>query len=164
MLLQGHNLDGIISQICYLRQNICTEFVESAHLLLFRSHSDMTFINERIRTFSRLTMPPFIWFFRSPYLSAELLGHRILDCPCNIGRKSFSASPWPFDEKFVESPMIQENVIQDNLPVSVSYWLESIGLRALPVVEITDEIDLVCIGSPLPENPMSLTIIVHTII
>ena len=88
----------------------------------------MTFINERIRTFSRLTMPPFIWFFRSPYLSAELLGNRVLNGSGSVGRKPLGTPSGPLDVQLVQRAVIEEHGIQDNFPIAVPDRFEGICL------------------------------------
>ena len=60
--------------------------------------------------------------------------------------------------------MVQEHCRKSYLPVSATRRTQCISLAALPVIEVTDEIDLVGIGSPFAEHPVALSILVETIV
>ena len=163
MLLKSHDLKCVISQIRYLRQDIQTEFLECSDLLLFRRHTDMALIDKRMRTFSRLSMLPFIRL-RIPHLSAECLCMRILHRPGYICRDSLSTTARPFYIQLVQSAMIKEHRRQDKFPVTASDRLKGIRLGALPVVELADHIYLGGVRSPLTEHPVARSITMKAII
>ena len=108
VLLKSHDLQGIISQVRNLRQDIQTELLKRSDLLLLSRHSDMAFIDKRMRTLSRLSMLPFIRL-RIPHLSAECLCMRILHRPGDICRDSLSTTARPFYIQLVQSAMIKEH-------------------------------------------------------
>ena len=60
--------------------------------------------------------------------------------------------------------MIQEHRRENNLPISASDRLESIGLCAFPVIELTYNVYLGGIWSPLTEHPVAFCITMETII
>ena len=89
------------------RKHFCAEVVERCHLLLFRAHAYVAFVNQGIRAPARFFVLPFIGF-RIPYLSAEHFGVWVLNHPGGIGRDALSTSPGPFDEQFVKITVMQE--------------------------------------------------------
>ena len=97
MFLQSHYLQGIISELRHLRQDILTEFLECTDFLLLCCHSYMALIYQRVLTSARLRILPLIRTDRVPYLRTELLCHRILHCSCHIRRKSFRSAAFPLD-------------------------------------------------------------------
>ena len=58
MLLKGHYLDGVIAELLHPRQYILAEFTERSHLRLFRAHTDVALVDQRMRTPESLVMFP----------------------------------------------------------------------------------------------------------
>ena len=164
MLLKGHDLKGVISQLGHLRKHILAEFLECTDLLLLRSHADMAFIDKRMRPLSRLSVLPLVGLERIPHLSAECLGVRILYSPGHIGRKPLGSAALPLYVKLVKRAVVKEHGRKHYLPVSASQRLEGISLGTFPVVELSDEIYLRRIRSPLTENPVSLSVTMKSVI
>ena len=162
MLLESHYLERVISEVGDLRKHVGTELLECSHLLLLRSHADMAFVDQRMLALSRLRILPLV---RNsiPHLGAESLGHRILDSPCGIGRKPFRSASLPLYVKLVEHSVLKEHRRQHDLPVSASERLHGICLCPFPVVELSDQIYLGRIRSPLAEHPVPLVVTVHPI-
>ena len=108
MFLKRHDLQGIISQVRNLRQDIQTELLKRSDLLLLSRHSDMAFIDKRMRTSARLAMLPLVWD-RIPHLCTECLCMRILHSSGNICRNSLTTTARPLDIKLVQRTMIEEH-------------------------------------------------------
>ena len=164
MFLEGHYLEGVISQIGHLRQHIQAEFLKCSDLFLFRCHTDMAFIDKRMSPLAGSRVLPFVFFERIPYLGTEGLGNRVLDGTCQISRKSLCTTAFPLDVKFVQGSVFKEHCRKDNLPVSASQRLQSISFSALPVIELTYQIYLRSIGCPLAEYPVALAVTMQAIV
>ena len=164
VLLKGHDLYRVISQVLDPGQYILPELVEGGDLRLLRTHSDMALVNQGVRPFQHLVMLPLIGLGRVPDLGAENLGLRVLDKPGTIGRYPFSSASGPFDEQLVKVPMAQEQTVQFQLPVAFACDLELISRGPLPVVELTDKVYPGGIGSPFPDYPGAVRLLVEAII
>ena len=152
VLLESHYLQDVIAQALDLRKHVDAEFLKSGHLLLFRAHSDVAFVNHRIAARTRPAGFPLVG--RSvPHLGAEDLGLRVLDDPGHIGGNPLSAASCPFHPELVEIAVVDAKVRDAQLPVAVADRLELIGFGALPVVEVADEVYPVGVRGPLPDYP-----------
>ncbi len=60
--------------------------------------------------------------------------------------------------------MAKERLRDAEFPVSLSDRLQFVCRRALPVIEISDEIEPACIRSPLAEHPRTILLLVQAII
>ena len=50
MLLQSHDLDGVVAEFLNARKDIPAEFLEGAHFLLFCCHADVALVDEGMTT------------------------------------------------------------------------------------------------------------------
>ena len=164
VLLQGHNLDGVVAKCLDMRKNIDTELFEGGDFFIFGTHAYVALVNQRMRSRTRPGVLPLILFVRFPHLGAEHLGDRVLHYPPDVGREPFSAASRPFDEEFVEFLMVEEHGGQADFPVSAADRIKRIGRRASPVVELAYEVYPAGIGSPLTEDPASVGIPVQAIV
>ena len=164
MLLESHDLESVITQVGNLRKHVCAEFLESSHLLLFSCHTDMALIDERMRSLARLCILPLVFFERIPYLGAECLCDRVLDGSCHVCRKSFGTAALPLYVKLVENTMLEEHRRKHDLPVSSAERSQGVCLSPLPVVELSYQIDLCRIRSPLTEHPVATAVAVESVV
>jgi hypothetical protein len=100
----------------------------------------MAFINERMGALSGMAALPDILLRRIPHLGAEHLGGLVLHYAGHIGRDALSPAAGPFDEEFVQLAVTEEHLGQFQLPTAVSQGFQGIAFRALPVVEIADQL------------------------
>ncbi len=69
MLLNGHDLDGVVAVGRYARQGFRAELLIASHLFLLLCHADMAFVDkQRIHIGAEILHPEFIWVLRSIYL------------------------------------------------------------------------------------------------
>ena len=155
MLLERHDLQGVIAQSLHPREHGLAEIVETRHLLLFAAHSDVAFVDEGMLPLSGPPVLPFVLFLRIPYLGAEDLARRILHHPGDIGRKTFPRPSGPFYPELVQLSVTQEHARNCDLPVTAAHGLEPVGIGAFPVVEIADKIHPGGVRSPFTEYPVS---------
>ncbi len=163
MLLQGHDLQGVVAQLFHARQHILAEFLEGAHLFLFRRHAYVAFINERMGAFPRMAVLPDIFFSRIPYLGAEHLGDIVLHHTGGIGRQPFSPAAGPFDVQLVQLPVFEEQGRNPELPVAAADGLQGIAVRAFPVVEVANQVDFIGVGRILAEYPAAVIALVQAV-
>ena len=164
MLLKGHYLECVIAEVGDFRKNIFPELGEGRNFLLFPAHSYMALIYKGVRTFARTAVTPSVGLFRFPDFGAESLCFRVLNSAGDIGRKSFRSASRPLDEEFVEGAVAEEDVVKDNFPIPAPERFESIGIAALPVVELPYQIDSRGIRSPFAEHPFALRRAVESVI
>ena len=79
VLLESHDLDGVVAKLLYAGKDVLSEFLKGTNLFLLRGHADMALIDKGMRALSGVAVFPLIGFFRVPYLGAEHLCHRILN-------------------------------------------------------------------------------------
>ena len=101
MLLQGHNLKGIVAQIGHAGKHITAKFLESRHPFFLAAHSDVALINQGRPLSFRTGTAPFVRRFRVPDLGAESFGLFILNGPRHISRQALPASTGPLDKQLV---------------------------------------------------------------
>ncbi len=163
MLLQGHDLQGIVAQFFYTRKDIPAEFLKGAHFFLLRRHANVALVDERIGALAGMLMLPDIFFLRVPHLGAEHLGDLVLNYTGGIGGKALSPAAGPFDVQFVQFPMLEEQGGKFQLPVAAANGPEGIAVRALPVVEVSDQEDFVGVGGILAEHPAAVLALVQAV-
>ena len=163
MLLKGHDLECVISQVSYLRKHVDTELFESSHLLLLCSHTDVALIDQRVLALAGSFILPLIRS-RIPDLCAESLRNLVLDSSCGVGRNSFSTAALPLDVELIEHSVLEEHCRKHDFPGSAPERPQSIGFSSLPVVELAYQIYLCSVRSPLAEDPVALVVAVHSVV
>ena len=163
VLLQGHDLQGVVAQLFHARQDILPEFLERAHLFLLRRHADVAFVDERIRAFAGMAVLPDIRLGRVPHLGAEHLGYVVLNHAGGVGRQALSPAAGPFDVQLVQLPVPEEQGGNLEFPVAAAQGFEGIAVRAFPVVEIADQEDFVGVGCILAEHPGTVCALVQAV-
>ena len=108
MLLQGHDLEGIVAEFLDLREDRRAEVFEGRDFLLFGGHADVAFIDQRVRPFSGVGVLPDVFFRRIPYLRGEGLRRLILDGAGDVGRETLPRPAGPLDIEFEQLSMREE--------------------------------------------------------
>ena len=155
MLLNGHNLNAVISVCLDTGQHVLTKLVVRAHLLCVLRHTDVAFIykQRRLCRLKRLLLP-FILLLRIPYLCGEYLCLLVLHHAVTPCRYSFAMTAVPIDVHLVEVAMLDGLSRELQLPVAMLVKaLCLILVRFLPSVEVANEINLCGVRSPLTEHP-----------
>ncbi len=107
---------------------------------------------------------PRIFLSGIPDLGAENLRLVILHQPGTVGRNPLATSTGPFYEQLVQLSVAEEHGVNFQLPVAVSGRLELVGRCALPVVELTNQIDPTGVRSPLPNHPRAVRALVQSVV
>ena len=155
MLLNSHHLNAVIAIFLHTRQDIFRELLVGPNFLGILTHTHMALINQQ-RSLVGLErfLFPLVLLLRVPHLSGEYLRVVVLYHTTAPGRNTLSFSPIPLHLHLVELSMLQCLFAEFQLPVaSACNTLATIFLRLLPVVEVTNQIDVRRIGSPLTEHP-----------
>ena len=164
VLLQGHDLDGIVTQGLDLGKNVFAEFFKRAHFLLLRGHANVALVNERVRALAGVAVFPRVGLGGSPHLGAEDFGYLVLDHAGGIGREALSAAARPLDIEFVQLAVPKEHCGNLEFPVAVSNGLEGIGVCPLPVVAVSYEENLGGVGSKFTEHPAAVLEFVQAVV
>ena len=163
MLLNGHNLDAIITCLVHTRQHVYAELLVRAYLLCILSHADMALVNEQ-RTCIRfeLVILPFILVLGLPHLGREYLCLLILNNTTHPSRNTLALTAFPMHAHLVQVSVLQSLLWQYQFPITaVAKFLEGIVSVFLPSIEIANKVYGRCIGGPLADNPV-LAILVQT--
>ena len=157
MLLDRHQLDGVVSQVADPGQHVVRELAVSSDALLILAHADMRFIDQRraghlrdkagVRPLKR---------FRIPDLGAErlrfLIHLKFQAVSRAAGKPSVPAADPQLDELAVLQGILP---LQADLPDAVLSPFEGMAFL-IPFVEIAEQEHFVRAGQPLPENPSVL--------
>ena len=157
MLLDGHDLDAVVTIFVYAGQDVLTELVVRSHAFLVLCHTDMAFVDEQRRGIrAEFLHLPLVGFLTGhPHLCREYLRIGILHhtgSPCGY---AFALSPFPTDEEFVQLSVLQALGRQFDFPGTVALGdaFHRITRFGFPVVEFADDINLGGVGSPLTQEP-----------
>ena len=164
MLLEGHDLQGVVPEVADARQHVLTELVERGDLLILGAHADMGLVDEGAAVVrDKAGMPPAVFLRRKPYLGGENLRFRILDAAGRIGRKPLAAAAVPLHQPFEQRAVRHLRSRQTEFPVAASDGVQPVSLILPPAVEIPDEVYRRGIRSPLPEDHF-LLVGVHSVV
>ena len=165
MLLDGHDLDGVVAAGHHAGQHIAAEFVVGAHGLLVLSHADVTLIDEqRCHVGDKVFHLELVGPFRSPHLSRENLGDIVLHHAGGIGRNAFALAALPVNAQFEQVAMFHGALGQHQLPVAVVQSLHAVGGTFAPVIELSYHIDVGGVGRPLAQHPSPVFSAVQAVI
>ena len=155
MLLDGHDLDGIIAISDDTRQHLLAKLAIGTHLLLVLRHSDMALIDqERLRLRRQRLRHPTVRRLGRPHLCREDMRRIILHHAVGPGRYTLAFSTIPLDVHLIKLSVAQGVGRKREQPVvRVLDPTASVGLLLLPRTEVADEINVRGMGSPLSEHP-----------
>ena len=155
MLLDGHDLDGIIAISDDTRQYLLAKLAIGPHLLLVLRHSDMALIDqERLRLRRQRLRHPTVRRLGRPHLCREDMRLFILHHAVGPGRYALAFSTIPLDVHLIKLSVAQGVDRKRELPVVRTLdTTASVGLMLFPRTEVADEIDIRGMGSPLSEHP-----------
>ena len=164
MLLNGHDLDGIIAIGRYARKSLLAELVVGAHTFLLLGHSYVALIyKERLGVGREFAHLEFIGIFRGIDLGGEYLGVGVLHNSVGIRGDTFSLATVPGNKHLEEIAVVEGIFRKRQFPHSVLRAVEFVFIGGLPSGECTDEPYLAGIGCILPEHPSPLRKMVQTI-
>ena len=107
MLLQGHDLEGVVAEFLHLRKDGGAEVLERGDLLLLGRHADVAFIDHRMRPLAGPGMLPDVFLGRIPHLRGESLRHLVLDGAGHVGREALPRPAGPLDIELVQLAVLQ---------------------------------------------------------
>ena len=158
VLLNGHDLDGIVASLGHAGQHVVLELCVAAHFLSILSHTDVALVDEQ-RTFLGLkaVFLPHIGLGRIPHLGRENLRLIVLHHAAAPCRNALAFTAVPLHLHLVELAVLQVLFLQTQLPVAGAFnALAAVVLVLGPVVEVADEIDVGSVRCPLAEHPSAV--------
>ena len=161
VLLDSHNLNGIVTVSLYAWQNVLFELSVSADLLSILCHTDMAFIDEqRIDVRLEVVIIPLEGLFRIPDLCGEDFGLFVLhNTRCPSGN-TLAAAAVPVNLHLEEVAVLHCLLRQVDFPVAgTRNLLEAIRFFFLPAIEIANQEDSGSIWCPLTENPTIISLV-----
>lgn len=155
MLLNGHNLNTVVSVFRDTRKHVLTELVVRTHLFRILCHTDVTLVNHQRRHIRRKALfLELVRFLRIPYLCTENLGLLILHHASSPRRNTFTASAFPIHFQFVQVAMLQGFFRKIDFPVTcLAHPFQAERRFLLPAVEVAYQIDFRRIRCPFTECP-----------
>ena len=155
MLLNSHHLNGIVAVLLDARQHILSKLLIGTHLLGILTHTHVALVNQQRRLIGLEGLfLPYIRFLWVPHLGRENLRLVILYHTTAPSGNTLTLATVPVYLHLVQLSMLQGFFREFQFPVACSFnTLTAIFLCFLPIVEITNQIDIRSIGSPLTEHP-----------
>ncbi len=154
MLLDGHDLYGIIAALDHAWQHVEPEFLVGAHSLFVLCHAYVAFIDEQRRHIGHEVVHfHLIRLGRSPHLCRENLRLLVLHHACGIGWDALAAAAIPVHHE-LEQVAVGHGVLgQLELPVAVAHRLHVIRCTLAPAVELAYDKDVGGIRRPFAQHP-----------
>ena len=156
MLLDAHQLDGVIPQLGNAGQDIRPELIERRHPAVLHAHAHMRLVNQRMLDGRGFRIFPLVPFFRFPHLRRKQLGHVVLHHPPHISRNPFTGSSLPFYPQLIEHPVPQRLRRQPQFPHAARQRLQAECLTPLPSVRFPNQVNCRSVGRPFAEHPALL--------
>ena len=155
MLLQGHNLETVVTFLSNTREDQFAKLVVRAHLLGILRHTDMAFINkEWIALGSEGFFLEDVGRLGIPYLRREYFGLLILNHAGTPSGNALTAAALPIDLHFVELSVTESVRREFEFPIiGARNPLQLVLLLFLPLVEVANKINGSGIGCPFAEYP-----------
>ena len=153
MLHNRHELNSVISGLLYVWQDVIRELPVGCDAVVLARHSDVGLVNQRGFIALKTIIGPVI-VLHIPDLAAPALGVPVLSNPeCVYGDVLREVAAVVYYRHNTAS-RLKGVTRQEYFPVAVIEFIER-GIRPVPVVEISCEIELVCARSPLAVHPAS---------
>ncbi len=156
VLLNGHELDGVVAGAHDARQNCGGELAPGPDFLLSLGHADVDLVDERCRGRpAKVRVAPGIGRGGAPDLGVEDQGFGVLNDPAGEGRDTVAAPPRPVDAQPVEVAVPQQALRQAQLPdVPGLLALERETFQFLPAGRVPDQENPLGIRRPLAQDPL----------
>ena len=136
VLLDGHELDGVVAVFGDAGKDVESEFLECADALLILGHADVGLVDEeRLGVGSETLHLEFVGILGGVDFGGEYLGVGILHHAAGVGRDPFSFAPVPEHAHFEEVAVMKHVGVEFPLPGAVVKTLERISLVVFPVGE-----------------------------
>ena len=153
VLLDRHQLDGVIAGFFDAGQDVARKLIERRNLRLFGAHADVRFVNQWHIRGGSCAILPLIWFFRRPHFSCKIMRLGILHDICRIRRDAPTVATLPVDAQFIPLSVLDRPQGKSAVPLSVLGALESKFIPLLPICKIPHENNPCRIWRPLPKYP-----------
>ncbi len=153
MLLDSHNLDGVITVGGNAGEHLVAEFLVCPHTLTLLCHTDMAFIDKQRAGVGHEIVD--IPFERGvvPHLRREDMCVLILHHTVGISRDTQPLPPVPMHAHLIELPVMHHIGRDMDFPDPVFQRVQRKLGPLLPTGEITYQENLPGIGRPFAENP-----------
>ena len=143
MFLNRHDLDAVVAG-----------FDDAGQDFGVLRHTDMTFINEqRACVDFETVVVPNVRMFGRPNLCGENFCFVVLNDALRPSGNTFAFAVIPANIHFVKVAVFEFIGGKFEFPVAVFEFFATISLVFLPTVEVADQINIGCVGSPFAENP-----------
>ncbi len=155
MLLDGHDLYGVVAVLGHAWQHVVAELHVGAHLLGVLAHAHVALVDEqRVLLRPEASLLPHVGHGGVPHLRGEYLRLVVLHHTAAPGGYALALASVPVDAHLVQLSVLQVFLLQLQLPVARAFYaLAAVALILAPVVEVADEVDVGGVGCPLAEHP-----------
>ena len=162
MLHDGHQLHGVVAVRLDARQDVRHELQIGAHALLFRRHTDVGFIDDGrdVLRGPELFVRPRKRLARAPDHGVEAVGLLVLLDVAGIERNTVLGHAVLMGHSHLVAGEMLDGVraLDLNLPVAVAHGRHGMR-RAVPAVEIADQVHLLGSRRPLTVHPAALDLV-----
>ena len=154
VLLNSHNLNGVVAQFHDAWQHLGAKFLVRAYCLLVLRHTDVALVDEqRIDRRHEVVYLKLVGLFRAPNLRRENLSGVVLHHACGVGWDAFAPTAIPVHMQLKEVAVRHGAFRQVDFPVSVGESLHAVGFTLCPFVEWPHDVDVGGIWRPFTECP-----------
>ncbi len=157
MLLNGHNLNGVVAVGNYSRKHLGAEFVVRTHAFCLLCHAYMTLIYEQWRCIGHeVGITPLKCCSGRPHSCRENVCVGVLHHMCGIGRYALAMPSGPLHEHLVKLSVFDCIGRQLHLPDTghTPFYRVECELRQLfPVRKVANQAYRACIRSPFAKYP-----------
>ena len=158
MFGNSHQLHGVVAVFLNDRKYFFGKFTVGAYAFLFLRHPDMRFVNQQaadLRGIERIALPV-ERFGGGPELSRVIFSRIVLNHSGRIGRNAVQPAVIAVDMEFVERSVAQPVAVhrcgEKGAPYACGILVHA-DFGALPIVEIAEDVDIVCPGQPFAQPP-----------
>ena len=159
VLLDGHDLDGVIPVAGHARQHFETKFLVGSGLLFLRGHANMALVDEQRRGVRpKIVDAELVFLRRIPNLGRKDLRRLVLHHTPTPSRNAFASASLPLHAELIQVAVVKRVRRQHDFPVARRTFQapQTVILAFFPTVKVAHEVYRGGIRSPFPEHPPSV--------
>ncbi|VTR68605.1 hypothetical protein DESC_710101 [Desulfosarcina cetonica] len=155
VLLNGHELDGVVPGLDDAWQDGIAELAPGADAFGLLGHAHMNLVDQRGAIWPHeRRRPPAVGRGRGPYLGIEDQRLRVLHHPAGIGRNTVAGASRPVNPQAEKIAVGQGPGRQMKRPLPlVADTRQGVGRILAPAAEIPHQVDRRRVGRPFPKGP-----------
>ena len=148
MLLDCHELNGVVSQAGDARKDVFTKLCECSDFAFLLRHANVGFVDAWARLALRIRVLKLEAFFGLPELADKVFGSGVLDDAANVRGNAILKNAPGKHVGFQGLTVLKRSLGQKDRPDPILVTTQRIG-RPIPTFKFAGETELLRAGSPL---------------